>query len=93
MIDKIKLFTIHLQCDKINLNLSNLTGQINHLFYLHFSEGLFNLASETAVLPTDKILKQITIIDGSLVKCSNKFNDSKLSVAPNTLTNAGIIFK
>ena len=80
-------------CVKINLNLSNLTGQINNVFHLQFSEGLFNLASETPALPTDKISKQITITDGSLVKCSNKFNDSKLSVAPNTLTSAGIIFK
>ena len=86
-------YTAQILCSKINLNLSNLTGQISNLFYLQFSEGLFNLASETSALPTDKILRQITITDGSLVKCINKFNDSKLSVAPNTLTANGIIFK
>ena len=80
-------------CSSIKLNLSNLTGQINSLFHFQYSEVLVRLTSETPQLPTDKINKQIVVYDGSMASCNNKFNDSKLSIAPNTLTSAGIIFK
>ena len=87
------IYSGELLCSSIKLNLSELTGQINNLFYLQFSRGLFNFTNETPTLPTDKISAQISLTDGSLAKCDNKFNNSKLSVAPNTLTANGIIFK
>ena len=81
-------------CSDLVVNVSQLNGTISNLFNLN--SGQSNLkqgSSVTQALPTNKISKQITINNGAIVACGNRFNDSKLSIAPNTLTSAGIIFK
>ena len=78
------------QCATPTLNLSNLTEQITALFLFSNSKAIVT-SNKNIPLPTDKIQTHIAVYDGSLVSCNNEF--SKFSQAPNTLTNAGIIFK
>ena len=78
-------------CTTPRLNLS-ITGQITALFLFSNSKALINSTSSISV-PVDKIQAQIGVYDGSIVSCNNEYNDTKLSQAPNTLTQNGIIFK
>ena len=81
-------------CPDLEVNTDNLRGQITNLFALDCSNGnFFQYQTQKPAYPTDKIGTQIQIFNNSTVSCGNRFNDSKLSVAPNTLTNVGIIFK
>ena len=87
-------FLSKIYCPDLVVNTDNLTGQITNLFTIDFSNGnLYRYHIQKPAYPTDKIRTQILLWNGSIVSCGNRFNDSKLSVAPNTLTNAGIIFK
>ena len=85
-------FSSTVMCTTPRLNLSNLTGQITALFLFSNSKALTNSTSNIP-LPTDKIQAQIAVYDGSTVCCNNEYNNTKLSQAPNTLTQNGIIFK
>ena len=81
-------------CPDLVVNTDNLRGQITSLFTFDCSNGnLHQYGTQKPAYPTDKIGTQIRIWNNSIVVCGNRFNDSKLSVAPNTLTNTGIIFK
>ena len=83
-----------IDCTDLVVNTDNLIGQITNLFDFNCSNGnLYQHHIPKPAYPTDKIRTQIQLFGNSIVYCGNRFNDSKLSVAPNTLTNAGIIFK
>ena len=81
-------------CPDLVVNTNNLSGQISALFTFDCSNGnLHQYQTQKPAYPTDKIGTQIRVFSNSMVFCGNRFNDSKLSVAPNTLTANGIIFK
>lgn len=84
----------NLFCSDLVVNTTNLNGQIQSLFSFDSSTGnLHQYNVEKPAYPTDKIVTQINLYSGSIVRCGNRFNDSKLSIATNTLTSNGIIFK
>ena len=84
----------NLFCADLVVNTTNLNGQIQYLFSFDASKGnLHQYNAEKPAYPTDKIVTQISVSSGAMVTCGNRFNNSKLSIAPNTLTANGIIFK
>ena len=84
----------NIRCQDLVVNTDSLNGEITHLFNFNNSNGnLYQYQTSKPAYPTDKIRTQIQLFGGSLVLCGNRFNDGKLSIAPNTLTSNGIIFK
>ena len=83
-----------IRCPDLVVNTGNLSGQITELFSFNCGNAnLYHYHFQKPAYPTDKIKTQIQIFGNSQVFCGNRFDNSKLSVAPNTLTNVGIIFK
>lgn len=84
----------NIRCYDLVVNTAHLNGQITYLFNFNNGNGnLYQYQTSKPAYPIDKIVTQIQLFGGSTVLCGNRFNDSKLSIAPNTLTSSGIIFK